>query len=70
MKYYVFYEDDYQDAGGVGLEEFDKEREATEFIESRISQEPTRRDLSKYKLIRGKPLELEAVQTIAKVKVV
>jgi len=69
MKYFVYYSDDYPDNGGVGLEWFDTEQLALNFIEQRMQGNPER-ELSHYKLIKGKRLKLKAAQVIAKVVVV
>lgn len=69
MKYYVFYEDDYSENGGIGLEEFESETEATVFIEGRISERDTDRTINCYTLIQGKERKIKAIETVTRIEV-
>jgi hypothetical protein len=66
MKYFVYYDDDYIENGGVGFGKFDSLPEATKFIEDRISQDKTR-NIYDYKIIVGKQLIIEIVETVTKI---
>lgn len=66
---FVYYEDGYCGNGDHGMEEFTTKDEATAFIESRLSQDSSR-NLSMYKLIEGKRLDLKSVEVITRVECV
>ena len=66
--YYVFYNDDYYDMGGVGLKSFDEADEATQFIESRM-KEGRGRTLEDYTVIFGTERPLVSVETVTKIKI-
>lgn len=69
MKYYVFHNDDYPGMGGIGLKEFDYEKDAIEFIDDRISITTDQdRVIKNYTVIRGTKMELKAVKTVTKVR--
>lgn len=68
-QWFVFYYDDNCDMGGIGLEQFDTQQTALEFIESRMRLKHHDATLSDYTLIEGKSLPLVAVQQITKVAV-
>lgn len=70
MKYFVHYDDDYPDNGGIGIEECDSKSEATKFIEDRISADPIHRSLDKYTLIYGFKKEIKAVESVVRIKIV
>jgi len=70
MTYFVYYNDDYYENGGVGLEQVNNSEAACAFIEKRIGQNPAERDLSDYILIRGEELNIEKYEAVTKVKVV
>ena len=67
MKYFVEYNDDYADNGGVGVEQFDEKKEALEFIEKRMEQDSSR-TLSNYTLIRGEVIQMKAVEVVTKIE--
>lgn len=67
-KYFVYYRDDYENMGGVGLEEFDTQKEALEFIEDRLRMKEDSK-LSNYKLIKGTMLKLTPKEKVTKVAV-
>jgi len=71
QKYFVFFDDDYADCGGKGLDEFEKEEEALNFIQERITHEGGRRirTLTDYTLIYGKKMDLEGYETVTKVRI-
>ena len=70
MNYFVYWNDDYCDNGGMGLEKFDSESDALSFIEGRMANISRLRDadVSNYTLIRGTEVELEPVETVIKVR--
>jgi hypothetical protein len=71
-KWFVYYSDDYDEMGGVGLEACDSLEIALAFIESRLQQkgaEGAEVDLNNYTLIQGNVLPLVAVSQITKVGV-
>ena len=70
MKYFVYYDDDYPDDGGIGIEECDSTSAATKFIEDRISADPIHRTLDKYTLIYGFKKEIKAVKSVVRIKIV
>jgi len=61
-EYIVYFDDDYDE---YGLEMFNCEQDALDFIEKRIQQ---KNNLRNYTLIKGEVLKLKAVETITKVK--
>jgi len=69
MAYFIFYEDDYPDNGGVGLHKEDTEYKAILFIENRIADNPTERKISMYTLIEGRELSIEEVEVVKKIKI-
>jgi hypothetical protein len=71
MKYYVSYDDDYDNNGGVGLSEFDGVPQALAFIEERMSVKGSRgeKTLSNYTLIQGRVLTVEPIKVITKLVV-
>ena len=73
--FFVHYSDDYDEAGGVGFEEFETEERALEFIANRMrpptgprsaEDQPT---LDCYTLVRGVKLELEPVTVVQTIRV-
>lgn len=69
MKYFVYYEDDYPDNGGRGMEDFGMPEDVAEFIEERLAQSPDERKLTDYTVIYGRELTIEAIKTAIKVRV-
>lgn len=73
QKYYVAYEDDYPENGGVGFEEFETEAEALQFISLRLRlrapHAQKKRTLDDYDLIKGVKLPLKKVEVVVKVEV-
>jgi len=67
--YYVYYNDDYYDVGGVGLGTFDTANQATAFIENRIKGNPEERTLEDYTVIKGKQVELQSIKMVDKVSI-
>lgn len=61
MSVFVYHNDDYPDAGGVGFEKFDDAEKAQEFINDRIrdgGQNGFPRELSQYRMIEGEEIQL------------
>ena len=50
--YFVYYDDDYPNTGGVGFETFHKKDAAINFIRNRMQQADIK-DISQYRLIKG-----------------
>ena len=67
MGYYVYYEDDYPDNGGIGLVGFSSLEDACGFIEERLRNH--RGDLKDYTLIQGNIVNIKAVSVVTKVQV-
>ena len=68
MKFFLFYDYDYHENGGVGFESFDTKQEALQFINDRLKTTDESVPLSAWKLIRGQQLDLEVVERITEVK--
>jgi len=66
-KYFVFFDDDHPESGGVGLIYFDEIVSAVQFIEERLGQDEAR-DLSCYQIISGEKMHLDVVETVTKIK--
>jgi hypothetical protein len=64
--FYVFYNDDFPDNGGIGFEEFKTKTQATDFITVRMGKVKNAA-LANYRLITGEELILKATQTITQV---
>lgn len=69
MKYFVYYNDDYENNGGIGLVICETEEDVCTFIEQRIDQKPTERVIGNYRVIRGVEAIIETIETVAKVKI-
>lgn len=67
MKYFVYYDDDYEDSGGVGLVICETEGDICAFVEQRIAQKPTERTIDNYRVIRGVEVDIEIVETVTKI---
>ena len=67
LKYFIEYNDDYADNGGVGIEQFDDKNKALEFVETRMKQNSTRK-LSDYTLIKGEVIPMKAVEVVLKIE--
>lgn len=68
MRYFVFYNDDYADNGGIGFEAFASEADALKFIEQRLS-EHSNTGLDAYRLVAGCEVNIEAAETVTRVRV-
>jgi hypothetical protein len=68
MKFFLFYDYDYYENGGVGFESFDTKQEALQFINDRLKTTDESVPLSAWKLIKGQQLDLEVVERITEVK--
>ena len=68
MKFFLFYDYDYCENGGVGFESFDTKQEALQFINDRLKTTDEFVPLSAWKLIKGQQLNLEVVERITEVK--
>lgn len=66
-KWFVYYEDDYPDNGGVGLLSFDNLSDAKSFIEGRLLQIPNT-TLENYLLIEGRAMQLSVVAQVTKIR--
>jgi hypothetical protein len=72
MKHFVFFNDDYENSGGIGLKECETQQEAAGFIEERLelSQDgPFKRDVNNYTVIYGKKAALTTEEVTTKVKI-
>lgn len=67
MNYYVFYQDGYCDNGDVGLDFFDTEKEAVEFVEKRIRrhEEPS---IKNYIVIKGEEMTIEIIEKVKSIR--
>ena len=68
MKFFLFYDYDYYENGGVGFESFDTKQEALQFINDRLKTTDESVPLSSWQLIKGQQLDLEVVERITEVK--
>jgi len=59
--FFVYYDDDYPENGGVGFEKFETEKLLFEFIAKRIKEDPTR-ELTNYTVVKGDAYILEGIQ--------
>ena len=69
MKYFVFYDDDYAEDGGTGLERFETAKLAAKFIQERIAAKPAERELLNYTVIFGEEKAVAAVETATRIKI-
>jgi hypothetical protein len=67
MLYYVFYDYDWYDNGGVGFEEFDCKQKALDYIEDILKRNDVAK-LENFVLIEGKKLQLHSIEVITKIK--
>jgi len=67
MKYFVYYNDDWADNDGRGMEELKEKDKAIEFVEMRIKQ-GSKRKLSDYTLIYGETAPMKAVEVVTKIE--
>jgi len=65
--YFVYYEDDYPDNGGVGIEKFQTEEQVCEFIERRLNEDKDRQ-LDNYTIIKGEIIDIEQVEVAIKIR--
>ena len=70
MEWFVFYNDDYPDNGGVGFHKCDSAQVAQRFIQNRMSEDPKYRTLDKYTVVEGEEHELIAIVQVTKVGIV
>lgn len=70
-KYFVYFHDGYA-SECIGLEKFNTEEEVSNFITSRFnySTEFDNSDLSYYTVIKGKEVEIQAAESVTKIKIV
>jgi hypothetical protein len=66
FQYHVFYEDGWPSDGDVGLSSFKEEQEALDFIQDRMTNSCARH-VENYMLIKGKILDLKAVEVVTKI---
>lgn len=67
MRFFVYYQDDYYENGGIGLSCHEDKESALAFIHERLSLNKTN-TLDHYTLIEGKMLTLKAVEYVTKVE--
>lgn len=67
MHYYVYYEYDFYEEGGIGFREFETKQKALDFIQSAGYESKDVND--DFVLIEGKRLPLEVVEVIKKVQI-
>lgn len=69
MKYFVYYHDDYDEMGGKGLEAFQSQELALNFIRERLKncEKP---DIANYNLFRAHELKLEAYERVLDIRIV
>ena len=67
MEYFVYYDDDFYDCGGVGFEEFEKYDDALEFITNRMKDKGEDTCLCNYILIYGNALTLVEEKVVTKI---
>lgn len=67
MKFYVYYNDDFYEMGGVDLMTFPTERSALDFINDRLSQN-SKRTLANYVLIKGEEAKFKVVEFVTKLE--
>lgn len=68
-KWYVFYDDDYCEDGGMGFKGFDNSELALRFIEERMIDRDEEADISEYRLIEGVERRIVPYQQITKITV-
>lgn len=66
--HHVYWNDDYDDNGGIGLESFDDQEQALFFITTRMALDG-KRTLENYTYIVGKIIQLEAAKRITEIRV-
>jgi len=69
MSFFVYYDDDYADNGGRGLERFENRATAEAFITKRIGADPDERSIENYKVIEGEELGFGIVEVVKKIKI-
>jgi len=65
--WFVFYDDDWADNGGVGWREFDFEEDALSYIDERMRDRET--EIDRYTLIKGEKLEIAPKDVVTKIQV-
>ena len=69
MTWFVVYNDDYPDNGGVGCRSFGNSKAALNYIDDRISSVKSENTiLASYTLIEGKIHEIEPAETVVKMQ--
>ena len=64
-KYYVYYNDDFYEMGGVDLEEFDNKKDAIKFILERYDRkDPEDRNINNYFVIYGENLKIDVLDRV------
>ena len=68
MKFYVYYKDDFEDMGGVGIEIFGTEEEVCRFIEERMKEGYNEKTIKDYLVIEGNEKDIITVKEVEKIK--
>jgi len=71
MSVFVYFCDDYDELGGIGLEEFGNDQDAIAFIKERLGKVGDRNkgtDLNCYQVFRGCRVKLEPIEIIKGVR--
>ena len=66
-KFFLFYDYDYYENGGVGFKEFDTKQEALQFINDVLKVTKDDVPLSAWQLIEGRELSLRTVERITEI---
>ncbi len=64
-QYFVYYDYDYDEMGGKGLERFETEEQALDFIQQRIKGD----SMAGFTLIKGEQQKLIAVEKVTKIAI-
>lgn len=67
--WFVFYDDDYADNGGIGFEFFSTQDQAIQFIQKRMDQDSSR-TIENYQVIEGIERLIESVEVVTKIKLI
>lgn len=68
QKVFVYYNDGYYSDGDVGISVFESRKDAQEFIQHRMSIDPSRK-LDNYMVIEGMKMHLTTVEVVKKVMI-
>jgi hypothetical protein len=66
-KFFLFYDYDYYENGGVGFKQFDTKQEALQFINDVLKVTKDDVPLSAWRLIEGRELSLRTVERITEI---